>query len=212
MNMVSAKDIAAKLAIGDVEIAEFPNAGTILHEHAKTVIALATTFLGLAVTFADKILGSTPELWQIYVLRGVWLALLLSVLMAIIIVVQLNAFATGKSKDFQRTWSVAAWSSTLSYLILLVAAAGVGVVGLGGRSQAKPVDAAGALTAGLTFVSSIHGNETGTWNADQMQFRQATDRFDILFTAPNIKKQVCLSIDRREGKVLSYAPCAGLLP
>src|SRR3954470_20614413 len=94
---MTAKEILTKLPAGDLSIEGSPSPPKLLHEHSKTVITLATTFLGLTAAFPEKILGSDPKTWQMVVLGFVWLFLMISIVAAIVIVVNLNAYLSGKA-------------------------------------------------------------------------------------------------------------------
>jgi hypothetical protein len=57
-----------------------PNYWSVIVDYSKAVITLAAGLLGVTVTFANNILGSTSTITQVWWLVGSWLLLLVAVL------------------------------------------------------------------------------------------------------------------------------------
>jgi hypothetical protein len=151
----------------EIETTETQHALTslsVLHEHSKTIITLATSFLGLTVAFAGTILGQNPPLSQIILLTIVWFLLIGVVLTAIVCVVQIYRYLLsgeqgttqdGSSKKPKNWRHRAASVGALSYLILLMAGLVFGVLGVVRlRTRNSQPDVVSASKQAIEFLSA----------------------------------------------------------
>jgi hypothetical protein len=168
--------------------------------------------LGLTAAFPEKILGSDPKTWQMVVLGFVWLFLMISIVAAIVIVVNLNAYlsgkAVGKPASLENAWKGAANASTASYIILVLAGLGVGVLGIaqmtnsGGRLGADK-----SVSRALQFASSEAVSRGVQWKFDQLMWKDSGRSYNVVLLDEASGKKVCIAIDGRSGYLLSCKPC-----
>jgi hypothetical protein len=83
-------------AESDVKVADHPNPWTVLSDGAKTVITLATGFLGITVTFAKEFVGDIGRGW----VGAGWVCLALSIVA--------NIYTIGRIQDRVRATRTAA--------------------------------------------------------------------------------------------------------
>ena len=206
-----AKDVESKLPTGDLPIEDSPSPPKLLHEHSKTVITLATTFLGLTAAFPEKILGSDPAIWQMVVLGLVWLLLMISIVEAIVIVVNLNSYlsgkAVGKPASLDNAWKAAANASTTSYILLVLAGLGVGALGVAQLASSGRLRADESVSRALQFASSEDVGKGVQWKFYQLTWKSSVRLYDIVLLDEASGKKACIAIDGKTGNLLSCKPC-----
>ena len=206
-----AKDVKAKLPTGDLSIEDSPSPPKLLHEHSKTVITLATTFFGLTAAFPERILGPDPETWQIVVLGLVWLFLMISIVSAIVIVVNLNAYLSGKEvgrpASLDNAWKGAASASTTSYIILVLAGLGVGALSIAQVTNSGRFSANESVSRALQFASSEDVGRGIQWKFNQLTWKDSGRLYDVVLLDESSGKRVCITIDGKTGYLLSCKPC-----
>lgn len=74
---------AAKWTTGQFQIGDAPNPISLLYEHTKGIATLAIGFLGFSVGFSDKLVQSANFAAAPWMLTGVWVLLILSVILVL---------------------------------------------------------------------------------------------------------------------------------
>ena len=80
-------------------VSDPPNRWTVLNEYSKTIIALASALLAVAVAFADKLLGASPSYAARFVVYGMWFFLLVSIVTGLLVAAFVYKYLELHEKD-----------------------------------------------------------------------------------------------------------------
>ena len=201
----------------EIKIDDAPNPYAVIHDHSKTVITLATAFLGLTVTFSTQLVGSNPSMWQIVMLGIVWLLLMVSIVSAIVAVVQLQRFLSKKlapnslddstsvnNKHIDNRY-IMAFASSISYIILVIAGICFGVLGLTQyTNQHIRLDAVTVSEKVLEFMPSVFNDNNAKWKTIELRLNENINTYQVIVLEEKSGQKFSITIDAQQGRILQY--------
>jgi hypothetical protein len=138
---------------GTFEIEDAPNPLGVLQEHSKTVLALATTFLGASAAFAEKFVGSNPSKWQIGATVIVWAMLLVSIFAAVMCCAKMYGYLSW-DRDWKKAQNVSVFWGNVAPWPLFIAGLIVAVLAWYQLARVEKRDAADAVAVCQNFLEN----------------------------------------------------------
>jgi hypothetical protein len=200
-----------------INLGDAPSPYAVIHDHSKTVITLATAFLGLTVTFSERLIGSSPSMWQVTLLGTVWILLMISIVAAIVAVVQLYRFLSKASipissnDSLQKTQQeidnrrAMALASSASYIILIIAGICFGVLGLTQFTNPhQELEAISISQKALEFMPSVYRDNNAKWQTIELYLDEQTNTYRVILREEKSALEFSLIFDAQQGRILQY--------
>ena len=178
-----------------------PSPWSLLHEDSKTIITLSTAFLGLTVTFSDKLF--------VGVANGIEIALLIFIWIILCAVTAMGIYASAGLSNYLRLRRANANASirflTLAFTLLVFAS--ILFIIFGGiqvSKRTKNVDAASTLNTAVDFLTSSHPNSKDHWIPESLVWDQTAQNYQIVVLNNLDQSKFLVVIDSKTGNVVKF--------
>ncbi len=215
--MDKAQDLKAKAKDGSFEVDPAPNPHALVMEHSKTLITISAAFVGLAVTFSDKLLGDSPQTPQIVLFICLWLFILGGLYCGIRTTSSLHKFLfwpepktqdeAGKKKaadEANEARKTSARHANAGPVCLMLAGIFALFLVLSKIIQGpQPLNADKCAKISLAYLNSFPGAASSNWTLEKMEWNEDKKTFSITLKIPQSTTAFVLTVDAKRGAVLN---------
>jgi len=178
-----------------------PSPWEFLHDDTKTVITLATAFLGLTVTFSDKLLQPEPTIWEIGLLVSTWMSLCVVIITGIIASAGISTYLRGKTANANSSMAslnIAFYSLVLAAVLFII----FGGIQISERPQ--HADASSSVTVAVQLLASTYANSGGDWIAESLIWNKTTQEYQIVVVNDSIHSKFLVVVEGESGEVTRF--------
>ncbi len=184
---------------GTFEIGDAPNPVGVLQEHCKTVLTLATAFLGVSAAFAEKLIGDNPSPWQIVLTAAVWVLLLVSILAAVLCNASMHSYLSW-DEDWEKAQNRSALWGNLAPWPLLLAAGIVAGLATYEAGSGKRGDIGKAVATCQVFLDKTPSLSTQQWTIVSVEVDKVARELRVSYTNQQQKAAV-FTVSGASGKI-----------
>jgi hypothetical protein len=172
-----------------VAAAEPPNPWSVIVDYSKAIITLAAGLLGVTVTFADRILGSTATTTQVWGLVVSWAFLLVAVLSGVLAA----AFCINQLKSGTRG-NLSVLAANVAFFALLVATAALLVVGWSGAfvSREETIEQVISRSRGVVAAAGGPGRH---WDVEAIEWIPTARQYRTVLRAQATNETFTVIVD-----------------
>lgn len=163
-----------------------PSQWAVLVDHSKSIITLATALLGLAVTFADKLLGDTPTAW----LRGTLISTWVLLVAAIVFTAFALAFAVNYLRNGDRD-RAAVLCANLGLIALTLSSIALLFLGFQRFRRDASDPAAAAVHKAQEFAAATIANRR--WQLDSLSWVRQEAHYTVVLRADTLAATIVVS-------------------